>query len=99
VREEGEGVIDADYVDHLQGGIDATESAADLRLHRYQYLVNRAVEVFGDEAVASLWLSNPCEDLGGRVPLEVASSVAYDEREMIKIFRPLFIRIEHGIYQ
>jgi uncharacterized protein (DUF2384 family) len=60
----------------------------------YQGIVARATEVFGDEVKASRWLSLPCQDLNGRVPLEVASKNGYD----LQVFEPIFIRIEHGIY-
>jgi uncharacterized protein (DUF2384 family) len=64
----------------------------------YKRLVDRAIEVFGDDLTASRWLSMPSVDLGGKVPLQIAISVHYDYPQMEAIFEPIFIRIEHGIY-
>lgn len=64
----------------------------------YKRLVDRAVEVFGDDLIASRWLSMPSVDLEGKVPLQVAQAVEYEFGKMEEIFEPIFMRIEHGIY-
>jgi uncharacterized protein (DUF2384 family) len=70
----------------------SVDPAADLA--RYQQLVERAVEVFGDEVKASFWLSLPTPDFKGKTPLQVAQENGYD----LKALEPAFTRIEHGIY-
>lgn len=64
-----------------------------LEYRRYQVLVQRAVEVFGDAITASRWLSTPSADFRGRVPLQVAEEHDYS----LDPFESMFIRIEHGI--
>ena len=64
----------------------------------YRNLVERTIDVFGDAVKASLWLSTPSPDLQGKVPMQVAQSVKYSQAELEKIFEPIFLRIEHGIY-
>ncbi len=64
----------------------------------YRQFVERTIDVFGDELKASLWLSKPSPDLEGKVPLQIAELVQYAEAELDRIFEPIFIRIEHGIY-
>ena len=64
----------------------------------YQALVERAVDVFGDELIASRWLSMPSADLKGAVPLQVAQGLEYDPARVQAVFEPIFVRIEHGIY-
>ncbi len=64
----------------------------------YKSLVSRAIEVFGDEITADRWLSLPCADLGGRVPLQVAEDQDFDDKKWKDLFEPIFVRIEHGIY-
>jgi uncharacterized protein (DUF2384 family) len=70
----------------------AVGPAADLA--RYQQLVERAVDVFGDEVKASSWLSLPTPDFNGMTPLQVAQENGYD----LAALEPVFTRIEHGIY-
>jgi len=64
----------------------------------YKTLVERTIDVFGSESKASRWLSMPSIDLGGKIPLQVAQSVSYSASEIERIFEPIFIQIEHGIY-
>jgi len=64
----------------------------------YQALVERTIDVFGSEVKASRWLSMPSVDLGGKIPLQVAQSVSYSASEIERIFEPIFVQIEHGIY-
>jgi len=70
-----------------------TEQSA-AKLANYKALVARAVDVFGEERKASIWLSVPNESLGGKAPLQVAQETGYDPQSL----EPLFTRIEHGIY-
>lgn len=67
-------------------------------LTSYRSLVDRAVEAFGDEIKASKWLSLPNAELNGKTPLELAQKAGYNPQELDKIFEPIFVRIEHGIY-
>jgi len=60
----------------------------------YKALVSRAVDVFGDEIRASLWLSQPNPDLKGKTPLEFAQGSGYN----VQVLEPILVRIEHGIY-
>jgi len=74
-----------------------THAAISEQYAGYKDLVDRAIEVFGDDLTASRWLSTPSHDLEGKVPLQVAQSVDYDPERMTQLFEPIFIRIEHGI--
>lgn len=73
-------------------------SSLRMEYKNYQALVERAIEVFGDELKAALWLSTPSSDLENKVPLQIAQSVHYAADELRGIFEPVFLRIEHGIY-
>lgn len=64
----------------------------------YRSLVERAVDVFGDEIKASLWLSRPSPDLEGKSPLQEAQRLHYAPADMDRLFEPIFVRIEEGIY-
>jgi uncharacterized protein (DUF2384 family) len=64
------------------------------RMKRYQILVARAVDAFGDELKASRWLSLPNRELAGLAPIQVAEKDGY----RLKSIEPLLIRIEHGVY-
>jgi hypothetical protein len=64
----------------------------------YKAFVERAAECFGDDLTAGLWLSTPSVDLDGKVPMQVAQEVHYSADELERIFEPIFVRIEHGIY-
>lgn len=63
-------------------------------MKRYQTLVARAVDAFGDEIKASSWLSLPNRDLDGQTPLQVAQKDGYK----LRAIEPLLTRIEHGVY-
>jgi len=63
-------------------------------MKRYQMLVARAVDAFGDEIKASRWLSLPNRDLDGQTPLQVAQKEGYS----LRAIEPLLTRIEHGVY-
>jgi uncharacterized protein (DUF2384 family) len=64
----------------------------------YRSFVARAVDVFGDEIKASLWLSTPSADLQGKIPLQIAQELHFATADVETIFEPIFVRIEHGIY-
>lgn len=68
--------------------------AADIDFESYKRLVDRASDVFGDELVASRWLSTPNRDLKGETPLQAAQAEGYQYR----VLEALFVRIEHGVY-
>ncbi len=74
----------------LQGKIDREESE---KLVRYQRLLQRAEEVFGDTASARDWLLHQQTGLGNAVPLEFAKT-EIGAREV----ENLLGRIEYGVY-
>jgi uncharacterized protein (DUF2384 family) len=63
-------------------------------LASYRKLIDRVVDVFGDEIKASRWLSRPNPELDGETPLQTAERNGYDAQ----VLEPLLTRIEHGIY-
>src|SRR6266550_2768312 len=74
----------------LQGKIDREASE---KLVRYQSLLKKAEEVFGDAENAREWLTHPQRGLGNAVPLELAKSeLGAGEVEN------LLGRIEYGVY-
>jgi putative toxin-antitoxin system antitoxin component (TIGR02293 family) len=73
-----------------QGKIDQHESE---RLVRYQRLLKRADDVFGDGASAREWLTHKQPGLGGAVPLDFART-EIGAREV----ENLLGRIEYGVY-
>jgi len=73
-----------------QGKIDQHESE---RLVRYQRLLKKADDVFGDGASAREWLTNKQPGLGGAVPLDFART-EIGAREV----ENLLGRIEYGVY-
>ena len=74
----------------LQGKIDREASE---KLVRYQSLLKKAEEVFGDAENAREWLTHPQRGLGNAVPLEFAKSeLGAGEVEN------LLGRIEYGVY-
>ena len=74
----------------LQGKIDREESE---KLVRYQNLLKKAEEVFGDAENAREWLTHPQRGLGNAMPLEFAKS-ELGAREV----ENLLGRIEYGVY-
>jgi putative toxin-antitoxin system antitoxin component (TIGR02293 family) len=74
----------------LQGKIDREESE---KLVRYQSLLKKAEEVFGDAENAREWLTHRQRGLGNAVPLEFAKS-ELGAREV----ENLLGRIEYGVY-
>jgi putative toxin-antitoxin system antitoxin component (TIGR02293 family) len=73
-----------------QGKIDQHESE---RLVRYQRLLKKADDVFGDAASAREWLNHKQPGLGGAVPLDFART-EIGAREV----ENLLGRIEYGVY-
>ncbi len=73
-----------------QGKIDQNESE---RLVRYQRLLEKADDVFGDVASAREWLTHKQPGLGGAVPLDFART-EIGAREV----ENLLGRIEYGVY-
>jgi uncharacterized protein (DUF2384 family) len=84
-------------VEFLETAQDSRQSSIAMRYRNYRHLVERAVEVFGDEIKASRWLSTPSPDFDGRVPLQVAQAADFAV-DIENTFEPIFVRIEHGIY-
>jgi putative toxin-antitoxin system antitoxin component (TIGR02293 family) len=74
----------------LQGKIDKEESE---KLVRYQRLLKKAEDVFGDATSARKWLTHPQPGLGRAVPIEFAKS-EIGAREV----ENLLGRIEFGVY-
>jgi uncharacterized protein (DUF2384 family) len=71
-------------------------TAKDVEQHfsNYSKLVDRVVDVFGDEIAASKWLSTPNADFAQKSPLQVARDDAYQ----MTALEPVLIKIEHGVY-
>jgi putative toxin-antitoxin system antitoxin component (TIGR02293 family) len=74
----------------IQGKIDQDESE---RLMRYQRLLKKAEEVFGDADSARTWMTTKQPGLGKAVPLEFART-EIGAREV----ENLLGRIEYGVY-
>lgn len=74
----------------IQGKIDKGESE---KLVRYQRLLKKAEDVFGDATAAREWLTNKQAGLGNAVPLEFAKT-EIGAREV----ENLLGRIEYGVY-
>lgn len=71
----------------------ATEKPAiEQRYSEYQKIVSRALEVFGSEAEATRWLSNPSQDFASRTPLQ-----AFTDDGSQRVLEVLG-KIEHGVY-
>ena len=74
----------------IQGKIDKEESE---KLVRYQRLLKKAEDVFGDAKAAREWLTNNQAGLGNAVPLEFAKT-EIGAREV----ENLLGRIEYSVY-
>lgn len=74
----------------IQGRIDKEESE---KLVRYQRLLQKAEDVFGDAKAAREWLTTNQAGLGNAVPLEFAKT-EIGAREV----ENLLGRIEYGVY-
>src|SRR5262249_10778827 len=74
----------------VQGKIDKEESE---KLVRYERLLKKAEEVFGDNARARAWLTQKQSGLGNSVPLDFAKT-EIGAREV----ENLLGRIEYGVY-
>jgi uncharacterized protein (DUF2384 family) len=68
------------------------------QMRAYENQVVRAIDVFGDAITANRWLSTPSNDFNGKVPLQFAEEVDYNDKIIKEKFEPIFGRIEHGIY-
>jgi uncharacterized protein (DUF2384 family) len=75
------------------GGMEPSAKTVQ-EMSNYKKLIERVVDVFGDEIKASLWLSVPSADFEGQTPLQVAKKNGYS----VDLLEPALIRIEHGIY-
>jgi putative toxin-antitoxin system antitoxin component (TIGR02293 family) len=73
-----------------EGKIDADASE---RLVRYERLLEKARDVFGDALDARRWLINPQPGLGGAVPIDFAAT-EIGAREV----ENLLGRLEYGVY-
>ena len=73
-----------------QGKIDRAESE---KLVRYQHLLDKAKDVFGDAEAARQWLMQPQTGLGNARPVDFART-EIGAREV----ENLLGRIEHGVY-
>jgi putative toxin-antitoxin system antitoxin component (TIGR02293 family) len=73
-----------------EGKIDADESE---RLVRYERLLEKAKDVFGDAVNARRWLTHSQPGLGGAVPIEFAAT-EIGAREV----ENLLGRLEYGVY-
>lgn len=63
------------------------------RLYRLARIIARAIEVFGDEKEAQVWLNEPKQALQGQTPLEVIRTEPGVQQLDIMLGR-----IEHGIF-
>ncbi len=61
----------------------------------YEQLVNRAVDVFGDEFKATRWLSTHLKQLDNLSPLEWAEKSGFADLSQIEF---VLGQIEHGVY-
>ncbi len=73
-----------------EGKIDGNASE---RLVRYERLLEKAGDVFGDATDARRWLTHPQPGLGGAVPIEFAAT-EIGAREV----ENLLGRLEYGVY-
>ena len=72
------------------GRLDHLESE---RLYRVTRILDRAVDVLGDESKARTWMLAPAAALGGHTPLDYTGS----ELGASEVFN-LLGRLEHGVY-
>lgn len=61
--------------------------------HELKQIFARAVEVFGDESEAKLWLKEPKSALQGKAPIQVINT-----ESGIQQVELMLGRIEHGIF-
>lgn len=74
--------------------VKVNDLGSEQRFVNYNELVDRVVDVFGDEIAASRWLSSPNADFEQKTPIDVAREHEYDRT----VLEPVLIRIEHGVY-
>lgn len=77
----------------LHSEVSPDSPEAEQEMVRYQALVARTVDAFGDEIKASRWLSLPNRDLSGQTPLQAAQANGYD----MQVLEPILTRMEHGV--
>ena len=71
-----------------------TESEAEQRYLAYKTVVERAVDVFGNELKATPWLSRQSPDFDGRSPVEALVDSDFNPTAILYTLG----RIEHGVY-
>lgn len=70
---------------------EVTESAA---TQQYAKVLDRAIDVFGNQKLALEWMGRPCRYLDGDVPQDVIGNPA-----RIQAVEAHLERIKHGVYQ
>ena len=75
-----------------QAPIDTSNRSIAQR-HELKQILVRAVEVFGDESEAKLWLKEPKSALQGKAPIQVINT-----ESGIQQVELMLGRIEHGIF-
>lgn len=63
------------------------------RVTRVAKVLRRAVQVFGDDAQAKAWMTDPVSSLGGKTPLSLL-----DTMEGYELVTSTLSRIEYGVY-
>lgn len=70
------------------------EAAASAAALQYAKMLDRAINVFGNQMLAEEWLGRPCKYLDGDVPKDVI-----DNPVRFQAVEGYLERIEHGVYQ
>lgn len=60
----------------------------------YQRMMERVIDVFGDEIRANLWLCESNAAFGNQTPMQVARLDSY----RLETLEPVLMQLEHGIY-
>lgn len=63
------------------------------RVSRVAKVFRRAVEVFADQAQATMWMTEPITTLGGKTPVSLLDTV-----EGYELVAAMLSRIEYGVY-
>ncbi len=71
-----------------------TEREAEQRYLAYKTVVERAVDVFGNELKATRWLSRSSSDFDEKSPLEALADSSFDSTPILNVLG----KIEHGVY-
>ena len=72
----------------------STDNEAEQQYLAYKTVVERAVDVFGNELKATHWLSRSSLDFGERSPLEALVDSGFDPTPILDVLG----KIEHGVY-